>query len=81
MITIDTYCFGGNCPIKENCLRFKARINVKKHYHFAKLNEETKEVVLFAPYDDKKKSCGFYIGKNGDGLLNNLQDIVNGSAN
>jgi len=60
-------CDGEYCPLKETCIRYKENINPKKDLHLA-----------WAPYDDIKDTCTFYIKR--DGLFQQLNDIVRGKS-
>lgn len=51
MDRMQPYCPGTNCPLKENCLRYRDNIDVKKEPHFAS-----------APYSKIGEKCEFYIG-------------------
>ena len=63
MKEVFEYCSGQNCPLKDNCLRYKEKINRKKELHLD-----------YPPYDATKNRCGFQICKDGDNLL--TQDML-----
>lgn len=43
------HCPGINCPLKTNCLRYRARV-LRLHYDFLEIT----------PYNFKKTKCEFY---------------------
>lgn len=68
MTDIFEYCSGQNCPLKDACLRYKEKINRKTMFHLA-----------YPPYDATKNRCGYFVGKDGNNLLN--QEILNANGN
>jgi hypothetical protein len=51
MDKLQPYCPGTGCPLKENCMRYRDNIDVKKEPHFPK-----------APYSILRAKCEFYVG-------------------
>ena len=59
-----TMCDGTNCPVKEKCYRFTAKVNPHWQSYFVE-----------TPIKNNK--CEMYWGENAESIFNQLKDIVN----
>lgn len=61
-----TYCSGQNCPLKNDCLRYKKDLNKRVHPHLD-----------FPPYDATKGKCERQLFLDGSNLNNSLDSYIN----
>lgn len=66
-MNINPVCPGQNCPLKQNCARYKYNIDVMKESNMP-----------YALYDKIRKKCGWYVGNAEPEIMNKLKDIVDG---
>lgn len=55
-------CWGGDCPLKENCLRYTAKPSERQTY--------------FATPPLKDGKCDFFWGEVQESIMQQLEDIV-----
>ena len=67
--SVQPYCEGRGCPIKLDCCRYKAIIDVKNELHFP-----------FSPYNGATNKCGFFVGVTKHEFIEQLKTLKNGRA-